>query len=43
MTLNNKLQNEGKKKSSYNYIIPVFIGGAIGAVLGVVAYVKDWL
>ena len=41
MTLNNKLQNEGKKKSSY--IIPVFIGGAIGAVLGVVAYVNDWL
>ena len=41
MTLNNKLQNKEKKKS--DYIIPVFIGGSIGAVLGVVAYVKDWL
>ncbi|MFL0584003.1 hypothetical protein ACH0B6_15615 [Solibacillus silvestris] len=41
MGLNNKLQSQEKKKSSY--IIPVFIGGAIGAVLGVVAYVKDWL
>lgn len=41
MTLNNKLQKERKKK--FSYIIPVFIGGAIGAVLGIVAYVKDWL
>ena len=32
MTLNNKLQNEKMTKSSY--VIPVFIGGAIGAVDG---------
>lgn len=41
ITLNNKLQNEKMTKS--RYVIPVFIGGAIGAVLGVIAYVKDWL
>lgn len=41
MTINNKLQSVKKKKSGY--MIPVFIGGAIGAVLGVVTYVKDWL
>ncbi|WP_339194615.1 hypothetical protein MKY27_09460 [Solibacillus sp. FSL R5-0449] len=41
MTLNNKLRNDKKNKSSY--VIPVFIGGAVGAVLGVIAYVKDWL
>jgi len=41
MPLINKLQNEKVNKSSY--VIPVFIGGAVGAVLGVIAYVKDWL
>ncbi|MEK5185336.1 hypothetical protein [Solibacillus sp. FSL W7-1324] len=41
MPLNNKLRNEKITKS--NYVIPVFIGVAIGAVLGVFAYVKDWL
>ncbi|MER2031054.1 MAG: hypothetical protein ABS935_01465 [Solibacillus sp.] len=34
-------QNSENKKPSY--VIPGFIGAAIGGVIGLVAYVKDWL
>ncbi len=32
--------NEILKKSSF--VLPVFIGLGLGALLGLVAYVKDW-
>ena len=35
------IQSNEKNKSSY--VIPGFLGAAIGAVLRLVAYVKDWL
>lgn len=28
---------------SPNYVLPVFIGMGVGALVGLVAYVKDWL
>ena len=36
----NSHSSENKKQS---YVIPGFIGAAIGGVIGLVAYVKDWL
>lgn len=36
-----KIQSNKKHKSIY--AIPGFLGASIGAVLGLVAYVKDWL
>jgi hypothetical protein len=41
MSNKNKIQSIEQNKSSY--VIPGFLGAAIGAVLGLVAYVKDWL
>lgn len=35
------IQTQKKKKQSY--VVPGFIGASIGAILGLVAYVKDWL
>lgn len=32
--------NEALKKSGF--VLPIFIGMGIGALLGLVAYVKDW-
>ncbi len=35
-----------KKRNNINkisYVIPAFIGAGLGAVLGLVAYVKDWI
>lgn len=34
-------QNSEYKKQSY--IIPGFIGAAIGGIIGLVAYVRDWI
>lgn len=30
-------------QSESSYVIYVFIGACVGAVLGLVAYVKDWI
>ncbi len=34
---------KNEKKTSNNLIIYGFLGASIGAVIGLVAYVKDWL
>ncbi|MEH7252428.1 hypothetical protein V7111_09930 [Neobacillus niacini] len=41
MSDKNKIQSKEKKSSSF--VIPLFFGAVIGAVLGIVAYLKDWL
>ncbi|GFN29873.1 hypothetical protein PCURB6_01330 [Paenibacillus curdlanolyticus] len=28
---------------SSNFVLPAFVGTGIGALLGLVAYVKDWI
>ena len=40
MSEKSKQSNENKKLS---YAIPIFLVGGIGTILGLVAYVKDWL
>jgi len=30
------------KKNKRSFVVPAFIGIGIGALLGLVAYVKDW-
>lgn len=32
-----------KKLNKSSFVLPVFFGMGIGAVIGLVAYVKDWL
>ncbi len=34
---------QSNEKNNSSYVIPGVFGAAIGAVLGLVAYVKDWL
>lgn len=41
--MSNKNGIQSNKKKNFSYVIPGFIGAAIGAILGLVAYVKDWL
>ena len=41
MSDESKIQSNEKNKSSY--VISGFLGSAIGAVLGLVTYVKSWL
>lgn len=35
--------NERNKKTKSGFIVPGFLGAAIGAVLGLVTYVNGWL
>lgn len=41
MSDKNKIQS--KKKNKESYMISGFIGAAIGAVFGLVSYVKNWI
>jgi hypothetical protein len=38
-----KGMNETNKKNNSGFVVPVFIGAGIGAVLGLVTYVNGWL
>ncbi|KEZ50916.1 hypothetical protein [Metabacillus indicus] len=40
MSHNNEILSKKRYKS--NFVVPVFIGAGIGALMGLVAYVKDW-
>ena len=41
--MKNKINSQSSAHKKPSYVIPGFIGAAIGGVLGLVAYVKDWL
>lgn len=41
--MNEKVISKNSEYKKQSFIIPVFIGAAIGGVLGLAAYVKDWL
>jgi len=32
-----------KLKNRNNYILPILIGMSVGALLGLIAYIRDWL
>ncbi|MGE7981522.1 hypothetical protein [Solibacillus sp. NPDC093137] len=38
-----KIYSKSSAQKMSSYVIPVFIGAGIGGLLGLVAYVKDWL
>ncbi|MEH7276055.1 hypothetical protein [Neobacillus vireti] len=36
------VENSKDSRSKSSYAVQVFIGAGIGALLGLIAYVKDW-
>lgn len=41
--MKDKTISQNSENKNHKYVIPGFIGAAIGGILGLVAYVKDWL